>query len=412
MWSLYKLRKDKILNILLLTFFYPPDLSAGSFRANALAKELSKINEKIKVNVWTTSPNRYYDLAKNIKEEIPGYEKSVLSINRVSLNLKKFGIASQIGYFLKFAYGVWRGTKNEKIDIVVVTSGRLMSAILAYLIAKRAKAKLYVDVRDLFVDTISNIYNGILINIGIVIIRIVEAQILKRADKVNLISEGFLPYVRKIIPTKELSLYTNGIDEEFIDIYKKDTKSNPDLKLVLYAGNIGAGQGLHKIIPVLAKKMEGIAHFRIIGDGSKKDELVSQIKKVNARNIVIVGAVERAKLVEEYKNADILFLHLNDYDAFKKVLPSKIFEYGATGKPIVAGVTGFSKSFLEAEISNAEFFDPTNTDQAKDALNRAILNGIKIDPSNFCQKYSRKNIMKKMALDVLTLRTGEGNEVF
>jgi len=32
-------------------------------------------------------------------------------------------------------------------------------------------------------------------------------------------------------------------------------------------------------------------------------------------------------------DADVLFLHLNAYKAFEKVLPSKIFEYAATGRP-------------------------------------------------------------------------------
>ena len=53
------------------------------------------------------------------------------------------------------------------------------------------------------------------------------------------------------------------------------------------------------------------------------------------------------ELIKKYQEADILFLHLNNYKAFLKVLPSKIFEYSATHKPICAGVSGHSKEFLK-----------------------------------------------------------------
>ena len=59
----------------------------------------------------------------------------------------------------------------------------------------------------------------------------------------------------------------------------------------------------------------------------------------------IIDPVSRSDLFDEYKNADVLFLHLNDYAAFRKVLPSKIFEYAATGKPILAGVAGYMQNF-------------------------------------------------------------------
>ena len=64
----------------------------------------------------------------------------------------------------------------------------------------------------------------------------------------------------------------------------------------------------------------------------------------------------KQKLIKEYLNADILFLHLNDYEAFQKVLPSKLFEYGAMNKPILAGISGYSKEFVKSEISNCAVF--------------------------------------------------------
>ena len=54
----------------------------------------------------------------------------------------------------------------------------------------------------------------------------------------------------------------------------------------------------------------------------------------------------------------MLFLHLGAHAAFEKVLPSKLFEYAALGKPVLAGVAGFAARFVREEISNAAVFPP------------------------------------------------------
>ena len=65
-------------------------------------------------------------------------------------------------------------------------------------------------------------------------------------------------------------------------------------------------------------------------------------------------------LLEYYKNADILFLHLKNIAAFKRVLPSKVFEYGALGKPIVAGVSGYSANFIKQNLQINYCFEALN----------------------------------------------------
>ena len=52
------LSKHLALRILFLSYYFRPDLSAGSFRSSALVQELvSQPNSE--VDVFTTKPNRY-----------------------------------------------------------------------------------------------------------------------------------------------------------------------------------------------------------------------------------------------------------------------------------------------------------------------------------------------------------------
>lgn len=74
--------------------------------------------------------------------------------------------------------------------------------------------------------------------------------------------------------------------------------------------------------------------------------------------------MKRDTLIKIYKSAYILYLHLNDLNTFKKVLPSKLFEYAVTCKPIWAGISGYASDFITSKIENAAVFLPCDIDSA------------------------------------------------
>ena len=143
--------------------------------------------------------------------------------------------------------------------------------------------------------------------------------------------------------------------------------------------------------------------FRLIGDGSALKLLINNDIFNQQNNIEVLKPILRDKLLNEYQKADILFLHLNDYKAFQKVLPSKIFEYASTGKPIIAGVSGYAAKFLNENIKGVEIFNPCDVDSMKAGLKK-LLNGPRvIERGDFCLQYSRKKIMQNLAKDILSL---------
>src|SRR5205807_8509089 len=94
-----------------------------------------------------------------------------------------------------------------------------------------------------------------------------------------------------------------------------------------------------------------------------------------------------------------LFLHLNDYDAFKTVLPSKIFEYAALGKPIWAGVAGYSAAFLRDEVTNVAVFTPCAADEALAAFEQLTIQDA--PRTQFVEKFSRRTLMREMAANIV-----------
>ncbi|MDD4864933.1 MAG: glycosyltransferase family 4 protein [Alishewanella agri] len=382
------------MRLLFLTFYYEPDLCAGSFRNTALVKAL--VDKGVQVDVYTTLPNRYasYRKTANTFEESDN-----LKVYRINLPTHSGGMLSQIKLFVKYYFQVKKLVKRKKYDVVFASSSRLFTAFLGARVARQKNVPLYLDIRDIFVDTITNILPGwVSYFLGIVLARL-EHYTFSAAGRVNLVSRGFENYFKEKKYGGSLSWFTNGIDEEFLrgDLTDVESVEEERLLTVLYAGNIGDGQGLHTIIPEFASKMKGKAVFKVIGSGSRLQNLVDAVSDVD--NVEIINPVGRDRLVEYYKSADILFLHLNDIPAFEKVLPSKIFEYAALGKPILAGVKGYSSKFIQEEVDNSAVFLPGDSSSAIAQLNKLRIG---VTPRvRFVSKFSRASIASAMADDIL-----------
>lgn len=392
------------MKILILSFHFHPDLSAGSFRSSALVEALQKkLPAGSHIEVMTTLPNRYssFSVEAPKKEERPS-----LTIHRIALPSHQSGMLDQSKSFLSYARQVNKLVKNKDYDLIYASSSRLMTATLGSWIARRKNLPLYLDIRDIFVDTINDVLSKKLVWLMKPIFSLIESWTINSAKKVNLVSAGFLPYFQDRYPIKEFSLFTNGIDREFIQAQPIDNVvSKRAIPEVVYAGNMGEGQGLHHIIPALAKHFDGRLKFKLLGDGGRRKQLVQANENAGCRNIELLAPVAREELISIYKDADVLFLHLNDYDAFKKVLPSKIFEYAALGKPIWAGVGGFAANFIQDNINNSAVFSPCNINEAIESFDGLQL--VTQPRTGFIERFSREKIMELLAEDLVNI--GEEN---
>ena len=130
-----------------------------------------------------------------------------------------------------------------------------------------------------------------------------------------------------------------------------------------------------------------------------KNKFLESIQSVN--NVNYISPINREDLILYYLKSDILFIKLNDYTAFKKVLPSTIFEYAALGKPLLAGVTGFSKNFINEHIENASTFIPCDHQGALEALKRLDLKHT--ERKEFKSNFDRLKIMNNMAEEIIEI---------
>ena len=372
-------------------------MCAGSFRTTALIDELKNKND-VEIELLTTMPNRYSSFSTSAASDET--EENV-RVRRIELPSHKSGMLDQIKSFSRYYLEVKKLVKHNDYDLVFATSSRLFTAFLGARIANRKNIPLYLDIRDIFVDTIKDVLPSKVAFFIKPLMSIVEKYTFSSAKHINLVSQGFEEYFKSRYPKPAYTFFTNGIDAEFLghSCENRSVDSPSDVTTVLYAGNIGEGQGLHTIIPQLAKVKGDKVKFNIIGDGGRKEQLEQAIAGIS--NVELLPPVNRKELIQRYLEADVLFLHLNDYPAFEKVLPSKVFEYAAIGKPILAGVAGYSAEFIESEIPNAQVFYPGDHAGAFNALNRLELGYT--DRGAFVEKYTRSKIMEEMCESIFSV---------
>ncbi|MGE0100402.1 MAG: glycosyltransferase family 4 protein [Hydrogenophaga sp.] len=393
------------MHVLLLSFYFPPDLSAGSFRMEALVTALQRrLGGDATITVITTRPNRY----GSFEAQAPAMEvRGGLTIHRIDLPPHQSGMRDQARAFATFAWEARRLVVRERPDAVVATTSRLMTGVLGAWAARNREAPLYLDIRDIFVDTIGDVLPRRATWLLKPLFSAVEKWVVRSATRVNLVSPGFMPYFQPRYPDRSFSVLSNGVDDAFLEnrpVHQAKERLAADPVHVLYAGNLGEGQGLHHILPALAQQLGNAVRFTVVGDGGRRVQLESALAALPGHAVTLLAPVKRAELIALYNAADVLFVHLNDMPAFEKVLPSKLFEYAATGKPIWAGLAGFPAQFAQQEIENAAVFNPCDAAGAVSAFRKLRLHTC--DRSAFVDKYRRTHIMNRMADEIARLGAG------
>jgi hypothetical protein len=333
-------------------------------------------------------------------------------IDRIAVPTHASGLSDQIRSFITYYRAAPRLVKNEQYDVVVASSSRLFTAFLGARLARKHRTRLFLDIRDLFRETILEMLrnrsgSGHLLRAGLKpVLWAVEQYTFGYATHINLVSEGFRSYFSRFSQAT-YSDFTNGIDDEFLSVSSLDQSiGDKSVRTILYAGNIGEGQGLHKIIPQAASALGDTYRFVIIGDGGARRKLDEALREEGVTTVELRPPVTRSALVDAYEKADYLFVHLNDLDAFKRVLPSKLFEYGATDKPIVAGVAGYAAQFVREHLPNTLLFAPGDVADLVEQLRTTPYRTLA--RNQFRAQFQRRNIMEAMARQICLSATGSG----
>jgi glycosyltransferase involved in cell wall biosynthesis len=339
---LLKMRLVSTMNILYLHQYYNTNASSGGTRSYEFAKYLSESG--FKVNVITgTEVDRSYNGAK---DKVNVYSTSTKYSNKMS---KWRRIIAFFDYIVK---ALFKGLKTKNVDIVFATSTPLTIGIPAVLISKLLRKKLIFEVRDVWPDV--PIQLGYIKNKFVVmILKKLEFWIYKNSKHIIVLSEGmYKNLINKGIPAQKLSVIEN-----MSNLYLYDRagnfkwESNLEGSFVcIHPGTMGHVNGLDFVLDV-AKEMIHVDKdviFLLIGEGNRKEQLITRVKEEGLTNVLIRDALPKAEIVKVIKHSDVGIMCVdNKYKILEDNSANKFFDFLAAGLPILINYEGWQQKVIE-----------------------------------------------------------------
>jgi len=318
------------------------------FRINLVVKNLSIQND---ITVITSKP--YY-----------GFKRTPLEFKKNFFFKKRFGkvnvfyVPSFFNYskssfflFLNYILYISLSTflifriRNLSFNLIFCYgTSPIFQAIPAIIFSKIKKIPLFLWVQDLWPDVLKDtgyVNNKYLLNF----INVLVKFIYNYSTVILVQSEEFKKDIKKKLSNNNIFVLYNP--ESKLNIKKTNIKKNNFFN-VFFAGNIGRAQSIETIIELSKKiKIKDRIKIYIYGSGSKKNFLLSEIKKNNLERILIYkGSVSEKQIDFKLLKADAFLLCLSKGTGLSKTLPARLQTYMKFKKPILAAADGSLKNFI------------------------------------------------------------------
>lgn len=342
--------------ILLVTHYFPPEVGAPQARLSEMAEVWAA--DGTDVTVLTGMPNHPTGV---VPPEYRGviYRRELRNGVRVLRTwlyaTPNEGIIRKTLGHLSFMLtsvlvGGWR---TGPVDVVVVSSPTFFSIGSAWLLARLRRARLVVEVRDLWPAIFVEL--GVLTNRRVIaILERLELAAYAAADAVVVVTEGFRDdLLRRGVSPDKVHTIRNGVD---LTRFTGGTEPDPTVRqrlgaadgqtLALYLGAHGISQALPAVAEAAALTGPSV-HVAFVGEGADKARLQETVRRLGVENVTLLGAVPRDDVPHLLAAADVCLVPLRDIPLFTTFIPSKMFEFLANEKAVIGSLTGEAAAILQ-----------------------------------------------------------------
>jgi colanic acid biosynthesis glycosyl transferase WcaI len=345
-------------SVLLLTQFFPPETCAAASRMGPLATALGKRGRLVVLTLEPSYPEPdLYDV-----EATAAFDRAQAFAVRRPFSFRPHSRSLPVRAVREQLMAlslVLRGLR-ERPDVVVVSTPSMFLAPAAWLLA-RSKSALFVwDVRDVTWRLASELSGAR--GPAAAALRLVERvmwAVVARADLVVSATPGITSLLEERgIPRARILTLPNTISAAVRDALGDDGDGpgGAARPTVAYAGLMGYSQGLDVLLPV-ARELPDV-DFVLAGDGPQRAEIERRARELGLENVRFPGYLGRDEILDLYRRSDVLFVQTEDTPYTNAVvIPMKLHEYMASGRPIVYAGRGLAVDFLE-EIGCAAIVPP------------------------------------------------------
>jgi glycosyltransferase involved in cell wall biosynthesis len=286
--------------------------------------------------------------------------------------------------------------ETEGIRNIITTSPPHSTQLIGIKIKKRYPTVNWIaDLRDPWTDIYyyKQFYPTI---ISRWIDRKYEERVLRKADKIITVGSSLKNLFSLKVREAESKIYviTNGYDE---DDFSGITGDKPSVFIITYVGTLSDIYPIDGFLNALKIfKEEGNEFiFRFIGTVSKNQRDFIQSKTGNSI-LEFIPYVDHSEAIKYMLQTTVLLLIIPDHQSNRSILTGKLFEYIASGKPIICiGPVDGDAAIIISSINHGKTFSYSDSKEISNYLS-TLISGDTITDKTSPVSFSRMELTKKI----------------
>jgi glycosyltransferase involved in cell wall biosynthesis len=283
--------------------------------------------------------------------------------------------------------------RERKIDAIVTTGPPHSTHLIGVKLKKETHVPWLADFRDPWTDIyyyrdFYPAFHARMINAGL------ERNVLVSADHIVTVSKGLRDILAKKNCCKEqqITVIPNGFDEEDFQTVPDPAK---DHFTITYVGTLSDAYPIDAFIKAFIELvMSGSdLHLRFIGAVSKNQRSI--LSAIPDERLEYVSYVDHNKAIEYMGLSNALLLVIPDHLSAKGILTGKLFEYIASGRPIlgIGPVDGDAATIIKETNTGVmlDFHDKRGLSEAVESLySKYTADGKSMIAASNTEQYSRR----------------------
>ncbi len=347
----------QLVNVAIITEFFPPDYAATGQLIEELVKQLDK--QGVRIEVFTGQPGYAFRKSKAPALEQLGQIRVQRSRSTQMWSHRIRGKAiNGILFTLRAFLHIIKNTRHN--DVFLLTSAPPFLSIAGYL------AHLFCKFP--YVCLIYDLYPDIAIALGVVsenhwlakFWRAINRKIWQKSKAIIVLSPAMKQRVIDICPEvadKVSVIHSWGDPQLIVPIAKENNWFAKQHNLVskftvLYSGNMGRCHDLDTILAAAQQLRTEDIQFVCIGGGPKRQSFIQDVARLGLENFLFLPYQEKSVLPYSLTACDLSLVSVES-GLESLVAPSKLYPALAAGKPVA--VICQENSYLTELVNDGQF---------------------------------------------------------
>jgi glycosyltransferase involved in cell wall biosynthesis len=349
------------MKILYVSQYFPPEMGAPAARVSELSRHWVEMGHQ--VTVLTGFPNHPTGIVPveyrprlwrlTVREQYSGVD-----VVRTWLwPLPNRRGHERIRNYASFCFSAgMRGLLLERPDVVIATSPQLLVPLAGWWLSRAMRVPFVFEVRDLWPESLEAVGVSGRTSTMYRSLRRLAGFLYRNCERIVVVTPAFKQQLvtNLGVLADKIEIVENGVET---DLFTPEGDSN-DLRrqlglegklVIAYIGTFGNAHGLEIVLEAaqrLSSRMPQ-AHFLLVGEGAEKDRIAAQAGERRLSNVSLLDQQPRERIPALIRAADICLVMLKKSQVFETVIPTKMLEFMACGRPVILTARGQAAAVLE-----------------------------------------------------------------